>query len=68
MAQNNIDLQEVKELITHVERTKEYDCHQIIGLHNRIFNMDEDPDACESCLRIRMMQIKAWYQDQNSDW
>ncbi len=64
MAKVNLD--EVKGLIDQVDKTRSYERQQIIDYYNQIFDEDNDPLKDDSCLRMKMMQIKAWYQDELS--
>lgn len=58
----NINLQEVKDLIDHVEKSKDYNYEMIIEVYNKIFG--KTTADCSVCLKMKMMKIKAWYQDQ----
>jgi len=61
---NNINPEEVKAFINEVETSKNYDRKKITKFHDKIFGKNERSDSDDSCLLIQMMQIKAWYQDQ----
>ena len=60
----NIRPEEVKTLISEVERTKKYDQNQISEYHDRIFGKDDRPENNDPCPIMQMRKIKAWYQDQ----
>jgi len=60
----DIDLEEIKSLISEVEKTKKYNHQQIAEYHSKIFGKEERPDNKEACSIMQMRKIKAWYQDQ----
>lgn len=66
MEKKNVDINEVRQLIEKVEKTRSYERQEIIDYHHQIFNEEDNPKDDNSCLRMKMMQIKAWYQDEMS--
>jgi len=63
-AKYNINPEEIKTLISEVERTKKYDRRRISEYHDRIFGKEDRPDFNDPCPIMQMRKIKAWYQDQ----
>lgn len=61
---NNINLIEIKELITKTERTKIYSMSAITDTYNTIFNKNEKQTSCGSCLRNFFIKIKNWYNKE----
>lgn len=60
----NINLTEIKELITKTERTKIYSMSAITDTYNTIFNKNEKQTSCGSCLRNLFIKIKNWYNKE----
>lgn len=60
----NINLIEIKELIINTEKSKIYKSGIITDTYNKIFNKNEKPTNCGSCLRTFFLKIKNWYQDE----
>lgn len=60
----NINLTEIKELIISTEKSKIYKSGIITEIYNKIFNKNEKPTNCGSCLRTFFLKIKNWYQDE----
>lgn len=59
-----INLTEIKELIISTERSKIYKSGLITDTYNTIFNKNEKPTNCGSCLRTFFLKIKNWYQEE----
>lgn len=65
---NNTELKkEVAALIREVEKTHRYSMSKIYGLYNRIFNKNETPQSCASCLIRKVNELKNWLEEQNQD-
>jgi len=62
--EDSITLEEVRILITEVEKTKKYNYRLISEYHDRIFGNEDRPDGNEACSIMQIRKIKAWYQDQ----
>jgi len=60
----NINLTEIKELITNTEKSKIYKSGLITDTYNKIFNKSEAKTNCGSCLRTFFLKIKNWYQEE----
>lgn len=59
-------IQDVKELIEHVEKTHRYSMSRIYGAYNQAFGTEETPQACASCLIRKVNALKKWLTEQES--
>lgn len=60
----NINLTEIKELIISTEKSKIYKSGLLTDTYNKIFDKNEKPTSCGSCLRTFFLKIKNWYQEE----
>lgn len=60
----NINLIEIKELIISTEKSKIYKSGIITDTYNKIFDRNEKPTNCGSCLRTFFLKIKNWYTEE----
>ncbi|MDR0825213.1 MAG: hypothetical protein LBN74_08975 [Prevotella sp.] len=56
---------EVKNLIDEVEKTHRYSMSKIYGLHNKVFDTNEMPQSCASCLIRKVRELKKWIETAN---
>jgi len=56
-------MHEVNELIAEVEKTHRYSASKIYGLSNKVFNKNETPEGCASCLIRKVNDLKLWYKE-----
>ena len=56
--------QEVEELIGYVEETHKYSMSRIYSLYNQVFETNETPQACASCLIRKVNALKTWLQSK----
>lgn len=54
---------QVKQLIDEVEKTHRYSMSRIYQLHNRVFDTDETPQSCASCLIRKVKELTKWYAE-----
>lgn len=59
MEKVKINLKELKAFIDQIEQTQDYENEEIDEYYDRIFSSEGG-----SCMQMKMMQIKAWYQDE----
>lgn len=52
---------EVKQLIDEVEKTHRYSMSRIYQLYNRVFDTDQTPQSCASCLIRKVKELTKWY-------
>lgn len=57
-------IKEVKDLINEVDRTHRYSMSKIYGLTNKVFNRNEQPQSCASCLIRKVNELKQWLDQQ----
>ncbi|NDV69300.1 hypothetical protein [Dysgonomonas sp. 25] len=55
---------EVATLISDVEATHRYSMSRIYGLYNRVFETDERPQSCASCLIRKVRELRNWLASQ----
>lgn len=60
-------IKEVAQLIADVEKTHRYSMSRIYSLSNRVFNKQEAPQSCASCLIRKVRELKKWLESQPSD-
>ena len=54
-------MHEVRDLLIEVEQTHRYSMSKIYGLHNRVFEKNETPQSCASCLIRKVRELSDWY-------
>lgn len=52
--------QEVEQLTEEVKRTHRYSMSRIYDLYNRVFDKNEKPQSCASCLIRKVRQLNQW--------
>nr|DAL98544.1 MAG TPA: hypothetical protein [Caudoviricetes sp.] len=57
-------IKEVKTLIADVDKTHRYSMSKIYGLSNKVFNRNEQPQSCASCLIRKVKELKTWLDQQ----
>lgn len=63
---NKLELiQEVKNLVAEVNKTHRYSMSRIYGLWNNIFEKDEKPQSCASCLIRKVGDLKKWLEQES---
>ncbi len=60
-------IKDVEELISEVEKTHRYSMSRIYGLYNKVFETNESPQSCASCLIRKVNELKKWIENQNED-
>lgn len=58
-------IKEAESLIAEVDKTHRYSMSKIYGLYNRVFETNEAPQSCASCLIRKVNELKAWIEKQN---
>lgn len=62
----NKDLRDkVKELVQEVEKTHRYSMSRVYGAYNEVFDKNEQPQACASCLIRKVNELKKWLAEQS---
>ncbi len=61
----NKDLRDkVKELVQEVEKTHRYSMSRVYSAYNEVFDKNEQPQACASCLIRKVNELKKWLAEQ----
>ena len=58
---------EVADLVHEVEKTHRYSMSKIYGLYNKVFEKNEIPQFCASCLIRKVNELKDWLEGQNKE-
>lgn len=53
-------LKEVEALLDEVNKTHRYSMSRIYGLYNRVFEANETPQSCASCLIRKVRELNTW--------
>lgn len=62
---NNKDLiKEVNKLIKEVDTTHRYSMSRIYDLYNKVFDKNEVPQSCASCLIRKVRELNKWLDEQ----
>jgi len=56
-------IKEVETLIADVDKSHRYSMSKIYGLYNRVFEVNEAPQSCASCLIRKVKELRDWYSD-----
>ena len=59
-------IKEAKDLINEVDRTHRYSMSKIYGLTNKVFDRNEQPQSCSSCLIRKVKELKTWLEAEES--
>ena len=60
-------VEEVQALVDEVKKTHRYSMSRIYGLSNRVFDRDEKPQSCASCLIRKVRELGAWLDALNAE-
>lgn len=55
--------QRVEDLIKEVDSTHRYSMSRIFGSFNEVFNTNETPQTCASCLIRKVNDLREWLND-----
>lgn len=58
-------IEEVQNLVKEVDKTHRYSMSRIYGLWNRIYEKNETPQSCASCLIRKVKELREWLNKQN---
>lgn len=58
---------EVKNLIREVDKTHRYSMSRIYGLYNEVFDKNEEPQSCASCLIRKVKELRTWLEDNEQE-
>lgn len=56
-------MHEVRDLLIEVEKTHRYSMSKIYGLYNKVFEKNETPQSCASCLIRKVNELRTWYSN-----
>lgn len=56
--------QDVEQLLGEVDKTHRYSMSKIYNLSNKIFDKNEIPQSCASCLIRKVRELRNWFQNQ----
>ena len=59
--------QEVEILLAEIDRTHRYSMSKIYNLTNSIFNNNEIPQSCASCLIRKVRELRNWLASQSPE-
>lgn len=59
-------IKEVEALIAEVDKTHRYSMSKIYDLSNRVFETNETPQSCASCLIRKVNELRNWVQAEKS--
>lgn len=54
----------VETLVAEVEKTHRYSMSRIYEVHNQVFDKNEQPQSCASCLIRKVQELKKWLREQ----
>lgn len=52
--------QQVRQLLLDVDTTHRYSMSRIYGLYNQVFEKEETPQSCASCLLRKVRELRKW--------
>ncbi|MBD8388277.1 hypothetical protein [Dysgonomonas sp. BGC7] len=58
---------EVEQLLAEVDKTHRYSMSKIYDVANRVFDKNETPQSCASCLIRKVRELRKWLEDQNEE-
>ena len=58
---------EVASLVLQTEKTHRYSMSKIYGLYNKVFEKNETPQSCASCLIRKVQELKNWLETESCD-
>jgi len=56
--------QRVALLLVDVDKTHRYSMSRIYSLYNEVFEVEESPQSCASCLIRKVGELRRWLQAQ----
>lgn len=59
-------VEEVKQIIAEVDTTHRYSMSRIYKAYNTIFETNEQPQACASCLIRKVKELRAWLEKETA--
>ena len=59
--------QEVTALLADIDKTHRYSMSKIYSLTNRVFDKNEIPQQCASCLIRKVKELRKWLSEQKED-
>lgn len=57
---------EVELLVKEIEKTHRYSMSRVYNLHNKVFEKNETPQACASCLIRKVNELRDWLSDNEN--
>lgn len=57
-------IKEVDALIAEVNKTHRYSMSRIYGMYNEVFNTNETPQSCASCLIRKVRELTNWLEKE----
>lgn len=66
MKQKNDLIVRTRALVDETEQTHRYSMSRIYGLYNEIYDTQEIPQSCASCLIRKVKQLKEWLSEQEA--
>lgn len=64
---NKTLITDVKNLVKEVDKTHRYSMSRIYGLYNMVFDKNEDPQSCASCLIRKVKELRGWLENQSAE-
>lgn len=61
-------LNDIKEIIETTEKTHTYQSGVIYTIYNDLYNRNDKPSTCGSCVKTRFKLIKKWYEDNKENY
>ena len=58
---------EVEQLLAEVDKTHRYSMSKIYDVTNRVFDKNETPQSCASCLIRKVRELRKWLEDQSEE-
>lgn len=55
----------IETLINDVDTTHRYSMSRIYSAYNEVFNSNEKPQSCASCLIRKVKELRQWLESQN---
>ena len=64
---NNEIKQRVRELLSEIDKTHRYSMSKIYALYNEVFDRNETPQSCASCLIRKARELRRWLESQEKN-
>lgn len=55
---------QVEELLAEIDKTHRYSMSRVYILANAVFNKNENPQSCASCLIRKVRELRKWLESQ----